>query len=269
MAIGAESGCVEGDQCRTGGLCAHHTLDGGVDAGDAGLFAGDEAAGRLGVGIGGVKGGLPCGPDGVICGGQPVGAVGGFVAEHKVRVVVQVGPLLCQQRVGGGCIRLPAVKKGEDGFGGRGVHAVEHLVVEGGTGFEALAGTLGLALFVCAQQIGRIVAQKVRGDAGGALDPVGDRELPGGDDGLFALGDFLPQVVEGEELAVGAEAQFIADFELTVPAGGLHLALLQELFIIGGECLEYHVNTSTSRHSITPSTSFARKNWLRMLAESE
>ena len=177
-----------------------------MDAGDAGLFAGDEAAGRLGVGIGGVKGGLPCGPDGVICGGQPVGAVGGFVAEHKVRVVVQVGPLLCQQWVGGGCIRLPAVKKGEDGFGGRGVHTVEHLVVEGGTGFEALAGTLGLALFVCAQQIGRIVAQKVRGDAGGALDPVGDRELTGDDDGLFALRDFLPQVVEGEKLAVGAEA---------------------------------------------------------------
>ena len=269
MAIGAESGRVEGDQCRTGGLCAHHTFDGGVDAGDAGFFAGDEAAGRLGVCIGGVKGGLPCGPDGVICGGQPVGAVGGFVAEHKVRVVIQVGPLLCQQRVGGGCIRLPAVKKSEDGFGGRGVHTVEHLVVEDGTGLEALAGALGLALLVCAQQIGRVVAQKVRGDAGGALDPVGDRELPGGNDGLFALGDFLPQVVEGEELAVGAEAQFIADFELTVPAGGLHLALLQELFIIGGECLEYHVNTSTSRHSITPSTSFARKNWLRMLAESE
>ena len=80
MAIGAESGRVEGDQCRTGGLCAHHTFDGGVDAGDAGLFAGDEAAGRLGVGIGGVKGGLPGVPDGVICGGQPVGAVGGFVA---------------------------------------------------------------------------------------------------------------------------------------------------------------------------------------------
>ena len=71
--------------------------------------------------------------------------VGGFVAEHKVRVVVQVGPLLGQQRVGGGCIRLPAVKKGEDGFGGRGVHTVEHLVVEGGTGFEALAEALGLA----------------------------------------------------------------------------------------------------------------------------
>ena len=198
-----------------------------------------------------------------------MGAVGGFVAEQEVRVVVQGGPLPCQQRVGGGCIRLPAVKKGKDGFGGRGVHAVENLVVESGAGFEALAGTLGLALLVCAQQIGRIVAQKVRGDAGGALDPVGDRELTGGDDGLFALGDFLPQVVEGEELAVGAEAQFIADLELTVPAGGLHLALLQELFIIGGECLEYHVNTSTSRHSITPSTSFARKNWLRMLAESE
>ena len=269
MAIGAESGCVEGDQCRTGGLCAHHTFDGGVDAGDAGLFAGDEAAGRLGVGIGGVKGGLPCVPDGVICGGQPVGTVGGFVAEHKVRVVVQVGPLPCQQRVGGGCGGVPVVKKGEDGFGGRGVHTVEHLVVEGGTGLEALAGALGLALFVCAQQIGRIVAQKVRGDAGGALDPVGDRELTGGDDGLFALGDFLPQVVEGEELAVGAEAQLVADLEAAVPAGGLHLALLQELFIIGGECLEYHVNTSTSRHSITPSTSFARKNWLRMLAESE
>ena len=135
-----------------------------------------------------------------------MGAVGGFVAEHKVRVVVQVGPLPCQQRVGGGCIRLPAVKKGEDGFGGRGVHTVEHLVVKGGTGLEALAGALGLALLVCAQQIGRIVAQKVRGDAGGALDPVGDRKLTGGDDGLFALGDFLPQVVEGEELAVGAEA---------------------------------------------------------------
>ena len=171
--------------------------------------------------------------------------------------------------MGGGCIRLPAVKKGEDGFGGRGVHAVENLVVESGASLEALAGTLGLALFVCAQQIGRIVAQKVRGDAGGALDSVGDRELTGGDDGFFALGDFLPQVVEGEELAVGAEAQFIADFELTVPAGGLHLALSQKLLIIGGECLEYHVNTSTSRHSITPSASFARKNWLRMLAESE
>ena len=269
MAIGAESGCVEGDQRRTGGLCAHYTLDGGVDAGDAGFFAGDEAARRLGVGIGGVKGGLPCGPDGVICGGQPVGAVGGFVAEHKVRVVVQVGPLRCQQRVGRCRSGVPAVKKGEDGFGGRGVHAVEHLVVEGGAGFETLAGALRLALFVCAQQIGRVVAQKVRGDAGGALDPVGDRDLLGGDDGLFALGDLLPQVVEGEKLAVGAEAQLIADFELTVPAGGLHLALLQELLIIGGECLEYHVNTSTSRHSITPSTSFARKNWLRMLAGSE
>ena len=158
MAIGAESGCVEGDQRRTGGLCAHHTFDGGVDAGDAGLFAGDEAAGHLGVCIRGVKGGLPCGPDGVICGGQPVGTVGGFVAEHKVRVVVQVGPLLCQQRVGGGCGGVPVVKKGEDGFGGRGVHAVEHLVVESGASLEALAGTLGLALFVCAQQIGRIVA---------------------------------------------------------------------------------------------------------------
>ena len=198
-----------------------------------------------------------------------MGAVGGFVAEHKVRVVVQVGPLLCQQRVGRCRSGVPAVKKGEDGFGGRGVHTVEHLVVEGGTGFEALAGALRLALFVCAQQIGRIVAQKVRGDAGGALDPVGDRELTGGDDGLFVLGDLLPQVVEGEELAVRAEAQLIADFELTVPAGGLYFFLFPKLLVVGGECLEYHVNTSTSRHSITPSTSFARKNWLRMLAESE
>lgn len=83
----------------------------------------------------------------------------GFVAEHKVRVVVQVGPLLCQQRVGGAAAG-PSGQKGEDGFGGRGVYSVENLVVEGGTGFEALAGTLGLALLVCAQQIGRIVAQK-------------------------------------------------------------------------------------------------------------
>ena len=233
------------------------------------IFAGDETLGRRSIRRRRIVFRLPCRADGSVFGSQPVGAVGGFVAEHKVRVVVQVGPLLCQQRVGGGCIRLPAVKKGEDGFGGRGVYSVEYLVVEGGAGFEALAGALRLALFVCTQQIGRIVAQKVRGDAGGAFDPVGDRKLTGGDDGLFAPGCFLPQVVEGEELAVGAEAQFIADFELTVPAGGLHLALLQELFIIGGECLEYHVNTSTSRHSITPSTSLARKNWLRMLAESE
>ena len=63
---------------------------------------------------------------------------------------------------------------------------------------------------------------------------MGDREFTGGDDGLLALGDFLPQVVEGEELAVGAEAQFIADFEATVPSGGLHSALGQKLLIIGG-----------------------------------
>ena len=181
MAIGAESGCVEGDQCRTGGLCAHHTFDGGVDAGDAGLFAGDEAAGRLGVCIGGVKGGLPCGPDGVICGGQPVGAVGGFVAEHKVRVVVQVGPLLCQQRVGrcrsGG---FPAVKKWRGWLWRQGS---PHRRAPCGGGRHRLRSTGGsaqAALFVCAQQIGCIVAQKVRSDAGGALDPVGDRELTGG-----------------------------------------------------------------------------------------
>lgn len=133
-------------------------------------------------------------------------------------------------------------------------------MVQLGTGLEALFGAVRFALFICAQKIGRIVAQKVGSDADGTLDVGGYPQLPGDDDRLFALGLADAQVHNIHQLSGVIQTQLIAHLEAAVPAGYGDLALPQKLLIVGGQCLQDHVNTSTFRQSSTPSTSFARKN---------
>ena len=79
----------------------------------------------------------------------------------------------------------------------------------------------------------------------------------------------LAAVLNIQQLAVGADPEPEADFELIFPAGGRKFALLEQLLIVRGKSLQDHVNTSTFRQSSTPWTSLARKNWERMFFGSE
>ena len=165
--------------------------------------------------------------------------------------------------------RVPAVKVSQNRFGSRTVYAVQQAVVQLCAGIKALLGTVGFAFFVRTQKIGRVIAQKVGGNADSAFDVGGHPQLPGHNNGLFALGLADAQVHDAHQLPGIVQAQLIAHLEAAVPAGRGDLALPQKLLVISGQCLQDHVNTSTFRQSSTPSTSFARKNWDWMFSGSE
>ena len=260
VAVGTEGRCVEGDQRSTGALCTHHALDGGVHQCGRGLLAGDQALHRGGVCVCGTIVGLPGRLNGGGIVGENVVVVWRFVTENQVGVSGQIFPFCVQQGMFCRLRRVPAVKISQNGFCGGVVHAVQQFMVQLGTGLEALFGAVRFALFICAQKIGRIVAQKVGSDADGTLDVGGYPQLPGDDDRLFALGLADAQVHNVHQLSGIVQTQLIAHLEAAVPAGCGDLALPQKLLIVGGQCLQDHVNTSTFRQSSTPSTSFARKN---------
>ena len=146
--VGAEGGSVEGDQSRTGTLRTGHSLDGGMDPLHRGHFAGDEALHQRAVCIAIVVVGLPCLDAGGILGVAEVAAVGVFIGEHQICVVVEGVPLLRQQGMLGSLCRVPVVKKGEKGTDRRAVHPGKNRAVQLCTRLEALHGTVRLTLFV-------------------------------------------------------------------------------------------------------------------------
>ena len=233
-----------------------------------GLLAGDQALHRGGVCVCGTIVGLPGRLNGGGIVGENVVVVWRFVTENQVGVSGQVFPFCVQQGMFCRLRRVPAVKISQNGFCGGVVHAVQQFMVQLGTGLEALFGAVRFALFICTQKIGRIVAQKVGSDADGTLDVGGYPQLPGDDDRLFALGLADAQVHDIHQLPGVIQTQLIAYLKMTIPAGCGDLALPQKLLIVGGQCLQDHVNTSTFRQSSTPSTSFARKNWGWMFSGS-
>ena len=133
--------------------------------------------------------------------------------------------------------RIPAVKISKERPGCGAVYAVQNGVMQFGTGLEAIRRALRLAFFVCAQQIGRVIAQKVGCDAGGTLDVRRYAHCTRGKDCLFAHLRFCAQVEHGNQLPGVIQPQLIAHLKAVIPAGGRKLALSDKLLVIGGKCL--------------------------------
>ena len=168
---------------------------------------------------------------------KAVAVVGGFVAEDQVGVAGDLLPLLLQQGIRGSLRRIPAVKISKERPGCGAVYAVQNGVMQFGTGLEAIRRALRLAFFVCAQQIGRVVAQKVGGKAGGTLFMRRYAHCTRGKDGLFAHGLFGEKGNDPKQLPGIVQPQLVAHLKAVVPAGGRKLALPDKLLVIGGKCL--------------------------------
>ena len=133
--------------------------------------------------------------------------------------------------------RIPAVKISKDRPGCGAVDIVQQPVVQRRTGIEALLCTLRLAFFVCAQQIGGIIAQQVCRNTGRALDVRRYAHCTRGKDGLFAHGLFGEKGNDPNQLPGIVQTQLVAHLKAVVPAGGRKLALPDKLLVIGGKCL--------------------------------
>ena len=133
--------------------------------------------------------------------------------------------------------RVPAVKISKQRPGCGAVDIVQQPVVQRRTGIEALLCTLRLAFFVCAQQIGGIIAQQICRNTGRALDVRRYAHCTRGKDGLFAHLCFRAQVEHRNQLPGIVQAQLVAHFKAVVPAGGRKLALPDKLLVIGSKRL--------------------------------
>ena len=152
MAIRAERRSVEGDQCRTGGLGAGYAFQHGVGEGHGAHLAGNEALSLNGVRVGAIIVSLPRRPDGgILCDRFHL------VGEDQVGAACQLVPVRLDQRIFGGFVGIPAVKKGQDRPGGGRVHPVQQRVVKLGGGGKALLCPLRFSFGVYAQQIGGVV----------------------------------------------------------------------------------------------------------------
>lgn len=88
-----------------------------------------------------------------------------------------------------GCsVRLPVVKRGQEGLGRRGVHAIQQAVVERLAGMEAVQAPLGLSFGVHPQDVAGIVPEEIGVDTHGTFYRGGQRHGPRGQYGLFSPG---------------------------------------------------------------------------------
>ena len=237
VAVGAEGRCVEGYQCCAGALRPGYTADIGMGALDGGIFSGDQALPHVGIGRAVVVVRLPCVLNSRVVVDKTVTVVGSFVAKDQIGVAGDLLPLLLQQGMRGSLRRVPAVKISKERPGCGAVHAIQNGVMQFGTGLEAIRRALRLAFFVCAQQIGRVIAQKVGCNAGGTLDMRRYAHCTRGKDCLFAHGLFGEKGDNADQLPGIVQAQLVTYLKAVVPAGGRKLALPDKLLVIGCKCL--------------------------------
>lgn len=121
--------------------------------------------------------------------------------------------------------RVPAIKISKQRPGCGAVYAIQNGVVQFGTGLETFHGALGVPFFVCAQQIRRIVTQKLGYNARSAAFTSRYAHCTRGKDRLFALGLADAQVHDIHQLPGVIQTQLIAYLKMTIPAGCGDLAL--------------------------------------------
>ena len=155
---------------------------------------------------------------------------------------------------------LPSVKEGKYRFCGGAFHIVQQRMVKRCAGLKALFCALRLALFVCAQHVAGVIAEKVCRNAGRAQLMRGDAHLAGEKHLLFSVDGRLPAVDDVDQRARVIDFQLEAHAERLVPAGGGDFAFMEHFLVIRGERLQNHVTTSTFRQSSTPRSKRALKN---------
>ena len=191
------------------------------------------------------------------------------IGENEVCVGIQVCPPRRQQWVSRCLVRLPGVEESQHGLRSGVIHSIQQRVVQRSAGGKALFGTLRLALFIGAKQIGGVVTKKICSNSGGALYVRRDARRACREHSFFAALYAFPAVDHIDQRTVCVDFQLIAYGECVCPAGSGELALMEQRLVIGGQCLQDHVTTSVFRQSSTPSVSCARKNCARMFCGSE
>ena len=186
------------------------------------------------------------------------------VGKDKIRVPGHILPAALEQGMAWCKLRLPGVKEGEHGPCRRRVHIVQQRMVERRAGLKALFCALRLALFVCAQHVAGVIAEKVCRNAGRAQFMRGDAHLAGEKHLLFSAGCRLPAVDDVDQRARVIDLQLEAHAERLIPAGGGDFAFMEHFLVIHGERLQDHVTTSTFRQSRTPRSKWALKNCARI-----
>ena len=186
------------------------------------------------------------------------------VGKDKIRVPGHILPAALEQGMACSELGLPGVKEGEHGPCRRRVHIVQQRMVERRAGLKALFCALRLALFVCAEKIGCVLAKKVRYDTRGPFYVRGDAHLAGEKHLLFSAGCRLPAVDDVDQRARIIDLQLEAHAERFIPAGGGDFAFMEHFLVIRGERLQDHVTTSTFRQSSTPRSKWALKNCARI-----
>ena len=117
---------------------------------------------------------------------------------------------------------------------------------------EALPSTLGLALGVDTEQVGRVITQQVRRYANRAFHLFGNHHRP------TAL---LHSRNDVDQFAIGRQLEHERHLARAPPdPGDLFGTLRGELLVKTNQRLENHRNTSLPATSITPPRMTARKN---------
>jgi len=187
-----------------------------------------------------------------------------IVGKDEICIAGHILPAALEQGMAWCKLRLPGVKEGEHGPCRRRVHIVQQCMVERRTGLKALFCALRLALFVCAQHVAGVIAEKVCRNAGRAQLMRGDAHLAGEKHLLFSAGCRLPAVDDVDQRARIIDLQLEAHAERFIPAGGGDFAFMEHFLVIRGERLQDHVTTSTFRQSSTPRSKWALKNCARI-----
>lgn len=192
--------------------------------------------------------------------GHRAAAAAVVIGEDQVRTAGNVLPPLRQQGVRGRLLRLPGVEEGQHGACCGVIYRIQQRMMQRGARGKALPGTLRLALFIGAEQISGVVAEKVCRNAGSTFYMRRHAHLPWSKHSFLAAQHVFPAVDHVDQRAAVVHLQLVTYGESIGPAGRGELALCKQCFIISGQCLQDHVTTSALRQSSTPFTSRARKN---------
>ena len=252
VVVGAEGRSVERDQRSTAALRPRHSLDARMEPCQGSLPPSDQTAHHLVIAAGFVL---------------PVPGVGHrrvladravFVPENQVPAFEKFLQVRLQHRVLCRLGRVPMGEKGCHSPGGGRIGRFKQLQMQRLGGGEAGGGALRFALAVNTQQVAAVVAEKVGCYAYTALYRRGHGKLLGAQHCFFAPGVFLLQTQQLYRLPLAVQKQAPAYLGFG-PARTVDLAQPQQIFVILGQCLENHRNTSQSRVCSTPRSSLARK----------
>ena len=265
MAVGAEGGRVEGNQCRAAGLGVPDAFDGGMHGGDLVFPPGHQALHLHGVLAAAVLIPLPGFPDGGILLG-----VAAIHPEKEIRSGGNVLKLPRKSRMLRCTFRLPGVEEGQDRPGNGRIHTVQNAVMQCGGRREALPAPLGLSLLIHAEEIGGVIPEEVRRNAHRALDSCRKLHFLRPQNGFLSGFHRLQDRNDLRQCAVSVQTQGKAD-PRGGPAGGGDISPPQQILIVPGQGLQDHPLTSLLSGGgtvMTPFTRPARKNFGVMFSGS-